>query len=121
MGMNSVNVCGAQHTNYRLVGSAALEADHVVTVDGGRTVIMLKGYSSAAGFVQLHNAKAAPLDGAVPVSFQAVPDSDNWSFVIPVCGMPQLAFTNGIYVCFSSTGPTKTLGGATQWFEAYII
>lgn len=118
MGMNATNVSGIQHPAYNLVKSAALEADHVIKAGAG-TVIMLKGFATVGGFVQIHDAAAAPADTAIPLSFMAVAGNDNFSFVIPVCGMPPTK--NGIYVCFSTTGPTKTLGGAACWFEGYII
>lgn len=127
MGMNSVNVCGIQHPKYRLVGTStglnrgALEADHQLSTDPGATLIILKGYSTTAGFVLLMNAAAAPADATAADVWQAVAANDNFSFIIPTCGLPQTLFTNGMYVCFSSTGPTKTIGGAVCNFEAYLI
>ena len=111
MSQRSINTCGKAPQGYRLVASAAYEADHVLST-GPVTLLMLKGYSTTAGYVQLHDSATAPADTAVPLSMQAVAASDNFSLVIPVCGLPPTV--NGLYVCFSSTGPTKTIGGEPE-------
>lgn len=119
MGLGSTNVCGAQNPNYRSAVSAAYEAGHIAKAAPG-TVVMIKGYNSGPQqFIQLHDAAAVAAEGAVPLALMTAAAQDNFSFLIPVCGLPPT--TLGIFVCNSSTGPTKTIGAADCWFEIYYI
>lgn len=114
----ATNVSGAQHPAYSQATSGALQAQNRAKLAPG-VVLSLKGFSTVAGFVQIHDSAVVPADGAVPISSMPVTSTDPYAFPIPVCGMPTTQ--NGIYVCFSSTGPTKTIGGAVCWFEVYFI
>lgn len=119
MGQNSVNVAGIAPPRYASAVSTALAASLVAKAAPG-TVIMIKGYNSGPDqFVQLHNTAALPLDAVVPMAVQKVFAGDNFSFVIPVCGLPPNS--TGIVVCNSTTGPTKTIGAADCWFEVYYL
>lgn len=119
MSLSSVNVLGAAPAQYARSVSQALEASRVVKAGPG-TVIMIKGYNSGADqFVQLHNTAALPADGAVPIAVQKAFGGDNFSFVIPVAGLPPNS--TGIFICNSSTAATKTIGAADCWFEVYYI
>lgn len=119
MGLGSTNVCGAQNPNYRSVKSTAYENAHVIKNAPG-ILIMLKGYNSGPDqWVQIHDAAALPADAVVPLALQRVAAGDNFFFIIPVCGLPPTV--NGLVVCNSTTGPTKTIGAADCWFEAYYI
>lgn len=95
------------------VQSAAYEADHVIKASAGNG-IRLSGHSAYAAqqWIQVHDAAADPGPGAVPKITRYVLIRDN--FVIDLTG---IVFANGIYVCNSVTGPTKTAGAANCWFE----
>lgn len=119
MSSNSVRTAGVQHPYFQTAVSTALEASHVAKTKGG-TVLMIKGYNSGGDqFIQLHDAAELPDDGVVPIACQKAFGEDNFSFLIPVCGLP--VTLNGIVVCNSSTVATKTIGAADCWFEVYFI
>lgn len=75
-------------------------------------------YNSSAStqFIQLHDAASLPANGVAPeLFFEILPSSSRLiEFLRP------REFTNGIVVCNSSTGPTKTIGSADCWFDVQI-
>ena len=78
----------------------------------------VSGYNSgAAQFLQVHDAAALPADAAVPKVVLAIAATSNFDFDFGVHGR---GFTNGIVICNSSTGPTKTIGSANCWIDAQI-
>lgn len=97
--------------------SSALEASRVVKTSSG-DFFRVEGYSTAAGFIQVHNANSLPADGVAPVISFAVAANQNFE---QDYGALPYNLSTGIVVCFSSTQPTKTLGSASVWFEVGYI
>ena len=80
----------------------------------------LTGHNSKAAtqFVQVHDSNVLPAEGAVPeVMFLVAAGS---SFAVDF-GEHGRTFDRGIYVCNSSTGPTKTIGAADCWFDVQFV
>ena len=94
--------------------SIAYEAGRLIKNIGG-DFYGVTGYNSgAAGFVLVHDVNATPADGQIPDLVVGVAANAPFSIGFPYRPYPM---KNGIYVCFSSTGPTKTIGGAQCWFN----
>jgi len=95
--------------------SVAYEASRVVSA-GPAACYGLTGYNSLASpqFIQIHDAASLPADTAVPVVTLSVPASSNFSIDFGQYGR---YCKNGIVVCNSTTGPTKTIGAANCWFD----
>ena len=76
-------------------------------------------YSSktSSQFVQVFDATTLPADGAIPAALFTVATAAN----LGVNWIPGRTFQNGIVICNSSTGPTKTLGSADCWFDAQYL
>lgn len=77
----------------------------------------VSGYNSSAAtqFIQIHDSAALPANGAFPKIVFSVPALTAFSFAPP--SAYGRVFTDGIVVCNSSTGPTKTVGSADCWFD----
>lgn len=80
------------------------------------TVHRISGYSSDANpvFIQLHDAASLPADAEVPILTIYVGAGENFDFDMSFIGR---FCEKGIVVCNSSTGPTKTIDGATAWLN----
>lgn len=110
---------GATQASTSTITSAAYETSHVVKASPG-VLYGLAGYNSLASaqFVQIHDATALPADTAVPAFILTVGASSNFSVDFGVYGR---TFVNGIVVCNSTTGPTKTIGAANCWFDVRYV
>lgn len=95
--------------------SIAYEASRVAKASAG-TLYSVTGYNSKASsqFIQLHNSAMLPIDTAIPVVLLTVPPYSNFSYSADKFGR---FFSNGITICNSSTGATKTIGLADVWFD----
>jgi hypothetical protein len=94
--------------------TSALAASLVVKAAPGR-LRSIVGYSTAAQFIQVHNAATLPADAVVPL--MTIPIAANAAFTIDF-GVTGLPCSTGIVVCNSSTGPTKTIGSADTFITA---
>lgn len=95
-------------------------AASLIIADRESTVYGLSGYNSKASaqFIQLHDSSTLPADAAIPSVILTVPATSNFSIDFGIHGRP---FNNGIVICNSSTGPTKTIGSADCWFDTQVI
>lgn len=95
--------------------SVAYETNRVVKTSAGRLYGFL-GYNSkaTAQFILVFDAASLPADTAVPVEVITVAGVSNFSVEYGDHGR---AFSTGIVLCNSSTGPTKTIGSADCWFD----
>lgn len=98
------------------VQSVAYEASRIIKAASG-VLYGFDVYSSlgAAQWIQLHDSATVPADTAVPIWIGTVATIAN---LPKEFGLYGLAFANGIVICNSTTGPTKTLGATNCWFQA---
>lgn len=96
--------------------SEAYVASQVIKPKPG-VLLGLTGYNSKASaqFIQVFDSQVLPAEGAIPKILIAVAASSPFSIDYTQIGR---SFKNGIFVCNSSTGPTKTIGSADCWFDA---
>jgi hypothetical protein len=94
--------------------TTALAASLVVKASAGR-LMGAQGYTSTAGFVQVHNAASVPAESAVPVITIPTEAGKNWSIDFGALGR---IFSTGITIVYSTTGPIKTIGSAEMWADA---
>lgn len=95
--------------------SAAYEALRVVKAAPG-TLYGFFGYTTLTSgqWIQVHDSATVPADTAVPKIILWIPANGNFSADFGEYGIP---FANGIVLCNSTTGPTKTLGATNTWFN----
>lgn len=94
--------------------TTALAASLVVKASAGRLRSVV-GYSTAAQFIQIHDAASLPADAAVPLVTIPIEADKPFSIDFGLTGLP---CSTGIVVCNSTTGPTKTIGAANTWITA---
>lgn len=100
-----------------LTASTTAYATNLVVKASAGALYSLTGYNSQnqVRFIQIHNTTSLPADTSVPIVMFAVPAQS--SFAWSADGFGQ-AFSTGITVASSTTGPTLTVSGATMWVSA---
>lgn len=83
----------------------------------GKLLLDISGNNTLAGiqYIQLFDSVTLPADTAVPLYVVAAQATSFFTKTFMPDGVP---FQNGIWVCCSTTAPTKTLGAANCFFEA---
>lgn len=114
--VSATNGLPVDHIAATLSASTAYASSLVVKASAG-TLYGISGTTTltTGQWVQVHNTTSAPADTAVPKIILWIPAAGNWSADFGVKG---LAFSTGITLCNSTTGPTKTIGVSDTWFEA---
>jgi hypothetical protein len=102
--------------NLTNVTTSALAASLVIKASPG-TLYGLQGYSTTAQFLHLYDATTLPADTAVPVV--VIPITAGTPFSVDF-GTYGRRFSTGVVAGVSTTGPTKTVGGANTWIDAQV-
>ncbi len=86
---------------------------------GAGTLYGIIGYSAKASgqFILFFDSATTPAEGAVPDFMVPVNATSPFVLGFGELGYP---FTNGCFVCCSSTQQTKTLGSADCWFNVQL-
>jgi len=80
--------------------------------------LTISNLSATAQYIQLHDAAAAPSNGAIPAISVYWPA--NTSAQLEWAAADGRDFSVGIYVCNSSTSDTKTLGAVDLMLDAQV-
>ncbi len=119
-GTYSEKISIAQNTglnvNPTISVSTAYEASRQALAVAGN-LLSVTGFNSKANaqYIQFHNVASTPAELQVPVDFIYVQPMT--SFIYTPNDIIGDYYSAGIYVCNSSTGPTKTIGSADCWFR----
>lgn len=106
------------HERVKVVKSVANEASNQLA-KGAVDFYGLIGFNAkvSAQYIQVFDSDTTPADGAVPDFMVLVQATSSFAFGFGELGYP---FTNGVYICNSSTQQTKTIGSADCWFNAQL-
>jgi len=99
--------------------SSAQEASRVVKASAG-TLFVVSGFNNhtADQYIQIFDAAALPANGVVPAIVIRAFTGEPFGYSAPAGGR---AFTTGIVICNSTTGPTKTIGSANCLFDVQYV
>lgn len=104
---------GAEATTYSSSSNGYVNAR--VLKNSAGYLLGIFGYNSGPQqFLQVFDSAAAVANGQAPIMVIAIAAQDNFFVSVP----SKYKFLNGIYVCNSSTGPTKTIGAADCFINA---
>jgi len=98
-------------------GAAAASRIHKATPGKAFRLTMFNG-NAAARFFQVFDSATLPADAVVPLLSVSVAANGSFTFDFGIYGR---SFAAGIVVCNSTTGPTKTIGGADSIFDASVV
>lgn len=94
--------------------SAAQQASAIVKASAGLLLFLhVYNANAAARWLQVFDAAALPADNAIPLLTFPVAIAGTYTLNLAPLGLPM---RNGIIVCNSTTGPTKTIGAADSLF-----
>ena len=101
------------------LNSIAYENSKVIKPKKG-TLFGFLGYNSktAEQFIQIFDFTSVPADSSIPTLFFKVAGSSSFAIDFGEVGRD---FKNGIVICNSTTGPTKTIGAADCWFDIQYL
>lgn len=112
----------------QLYASAAAEASAVVSAVPARvSKIIVINDNVAARYIQLFDSATVPADTAVPDLCVVVPADSTYVIDLPRTIERRVAggvdrfplFETGVAICNSTTGATKTVGGADSQFYVF--
>jgi len=95
--------------------STAQEASRVVKASAG-TLFVVSGFNNHTSdqYIQLFDSASLPANGVVPAIVIRCYAGEPFGYRAPEAGR---AFSTGIVICNSTTGPTKTIGSANCIFD----
>jgi hypothetical protein len=100
------------------VVSTVLESGRVLKGSAG-TLFALQARATIGGWIMLFDSASIPADGAVqPRKLWQLSGNDDQR--VDISFSPPLAFSNGISVAFSTTGPLTKTAAADAWFSAKV-
>jgi nucleoside phosphorylase len=99
------------------VVSSILESNHIMKGSAGTLYSFQANSTSVGGYVMLFNATSAPADGAVtPIKVWQI----GAQTTLGIGCNPPLAFSIGIVLVFSTTGPFTKTASATAYFSGEV-
>ena len=108
---------GKPHPKAKKTYRSQAAENHVLLKRTAGQLWQFSGYSTGNSFVQVHDVKDFPANGAIPLWSQAIAGS--WNFGSDERDLWQCA--NGIFICVSSTEPTLTLDSAIATFNVVYL
>jgi hypothetical protein len=101
-----------------LANTTSYAASLQAKASAGRLLSLVVHNSGPTQFMQVHNTASAASEGAAPIAILSIPAGVTASIAFGSEGLP---CSTGIYICNSSTGPTKTIGSANCYITATLL